>query len=292
MLKGIIPELESTLSALSTNMVDGSLKDFHEDSVILGKELSKALGASIGDKVRIVSIQTSLTPLGAVPRYRAFTVSGLFESGLYDLDSTWVYVPLPAAQRLFGLSDVVSTIEVKVNDIYQAKAIGQKIVDRIGGDFEFTDWMTMNQSIFQALQLERIVTLITIGLIVLVAALNIVATLIMMVLEKTRDIAILMSMGATKDNIRRIFILQGVIIGVIGTVLGVAIGQTVCRIADSYHLIRLAPDIYSIAYVPFKAAPLDSAIVATLAVLISFIATLYPSAAASKLQPVEALRYE
>ena len=292
MLKGIIPELESTLSALSTNMVDGSLKDFHEDSVILGKELSKALGASIGDKVRIVSIQTSLTPLGAVPRYRAFTVSGLFESGLYDLDSTWVYVPLPAAQRLFGLSDVVSTIEVKVNDIYQAKAIGQKIVDRIGGDFEFTDWMTMNQSIFQALQLERIVTLITIGLIVLVAALNIVATLIMMVLEKTRDIAILMSMGATKDNIRRIFILQGVIIGVIGTVLGVAIGQTVCRIADSYHLIRLAPDIYSIAYVPFKAAPLDSAIVATLAVFISFIATLYPSAAASKLQPVEALRYE
>jgi len=291
-LKGIIPEFESPLSALSTNMVDGSLKDFHEDSIILGKELSKALGVSKGDKVKVVSIETSLTPLGAVPRYRAFTVSGLFESGLYDLDSTWVYVPLPAAQRLFGLTDEVSTIEVKVNDIYQAKAIGQKIVDRIGGNFEFTDWMTMNQSIFQALQLERIVTLITIGLIVLVAALNIVATLIMMVLEKTRDIAILMSMGATKDNIRRIFILQGVIIGVIGTVLGVAIGQTVCRIADSYHLIRLAPDIYSIAYVPFKAAPLDSAIVATLAVLISFIATLYPSAAASKLQPVEALRYE
>ena len=291
-LKGIIPEFESPLSALSTNMVDGSLKDFHDDSIILGKELSKALGVSKGDKVKVVSIETSLTPLGAVPRYRAFTVSGLFESGLYDLDSTWVYVPLPAAQRLFGLTDEVSTIEVKVNDIYQAKAIGQKIVDRIGGNFEFTDWMTMNQSIFQALQLERIVTLITIGLIVLVAALNIVATLIMMVLEKTRDIAILMSMGATKDNIRRIFILQGVIIGVIGTLLGVAIGQTVCRIADSYHLIRLAPDIYSIAYVPFKAAPLDSAIVATLAVLISFIATLYPSAAASKLQPVEALRYE
>ena len=291
-LKGIIPEFESPLSALSTNMVDGSLKDFREDSIILGKELSKALGISKGDKVKVVSIETSLTPLGAVPRYRTFTVSGLFESGLYDLDSTWVYVPLPAAQRLFGLSDEVSTIEVKVSDIYQAKAIGQKVVDRIGGNFEFTDWMTMNQSIFQALQLERIVTLITIGLIVLVAALNIVATLIMMVLEKTRDIAILMSMGATKDNIRRIFILQGVIIGVIGTVLGVAIGQVVCRIADSWHLIRLAPDIYSIAYVPFKAAPLDSAIVATLAVFISFIATLHPSAAASKLQPVEALRYE
>src|SRR5204863_1572165 len=135
---------------------------------------------------------------------------GLFESGLYDLDSTWAYVPLSAAQRLFGLGDVVSTIEVRVDDIYQAKPIGQKIVDRLGGDFDFTDWMTMNQSIFQALRLERLVTMITIGLIVLVAALNIVATLIMMVLEKTRDIAILLSMGATKDNIRRIFILQGV----------------------------------------------------------------------------------
>ena len=291
-VKGILPEMEKPLSALSTNMVDGSLKDFGEDSVILGKELSKTLGTVHGDKVKIVSIETSLTPLGAVPRYRAFQVTGLFESGLYDLDSTWAYVPLRAAQRLFGLSDVVSTIEVRVNDIYQAKTIGRKIIEHIGSDFDFTDWMTMNQSIFQALRLERLVTLITIGLIVLVAALNIVATLIMMVLEKTRDIAILMSMGATKDNIRRIFILQGVIIGAIGTTFGVLIGQTLCRIADKYHVISLAPDVYSIAYVPFKAAAFDSAIVAVLAVLISFVATLYPSAAASKLQPVEALRYE
>jgi lipoprotein-releasing system permease protein len=291
-VKGIIPEMEKPLSALSANMVDGSLKDFGDDGVILGKELSKTLGAFHGDRVKIVSIETVLTPLGAVPRSRTFKVTGLFESGLYEIDSTWAYLPLNAAQRLFGFGDVVSTIEVRVNDIYQAKAIGQKIIDRIGGDYDFTDWMTMNQSIFQALRLERLVTMITIGLIVLVAALNIVATLIMMVLEKTRDIAILLSMGATKDNIRRIFILQGVIIGAIGTTLGVVVGQTVCRIADKYHLISLAPDVYSIAYVPFKAAALDSAIVAAMAVLISFVATLYPSAAASKLQPVEALRYE
>jgi lipoprotein-releasing system permease protein len=152
--------------------------------------------------------------------------------------------------------------------------------------------MTSNETIFQALRLEYIVTFITIGLIVLVAALNIIATLIMMVLEKTRDIAILMSMGATNDNIRRIFILQGVIIGVVGTVCGVVVGQVICFFADKYHLIRLAPEVYTIAYVPFKAAALDSVIVAVSAVLVSFLATLYPSAAAAKLQPVEALRYE
>lgn len=291
-IKGIIPEMEKPLSALSSNMVDGSLKDFGDDSVILGKELAKTLGTFHGDRVKVVSIETSLTPLGPAPRSRALKVTGMFESGLYDLDSTWAYVPLSIAQRLFGLNDVVSTIEVRVNDIYQARVIGQRIVDKLGVGYDFTDWMTMNASIFQALRLERLVTMITIGLIVMVAALNIVATLIMMVLEKTRDIAILLSMGATKDNIRRIFILQGVIIGAVGTIIGVIIGQILCYFADKYHLISLAPDVYSIAYVPFKAAALDSVIVAVMAVLISFVATLYPSAAASRLQPVEALRYE
>jgi lipoprotein-releasing system permease protein len=192
-----------------------------------------------------------------------------------------------------GTDDVVNTIEVKVDEIYEARVIGQRIVEQVGdNNLGFTDWIQMNQSTFQALRLERLVMFLTIGLIVLVAALNIVATLIMMVLEKTRDIAILMSMGATKDNIRRIFILQGVVIGVVGTAFGVMIGQIVARLADKYHLVALAPDFYSIAYVPFRAQPLDSAIVALSAILISFLATLYPSAAASKLQPVEALRYE
>ena len=280
------------MSALSENMIEGSLKEFTENSIIIGKELASSLGTFKGDRVKIVSGETRLTPLGGVPRTRSFQVSGLFSSGLYDYDTSWVYVPIAAAQRLLGLNDVASTIEVKVGDIYQARVIGRKIIDRFGSNLEFTDWMTMNQSIFQALRLERLVTAITIGLIVLVAALNIVATLIMMVLEKTRDIAILMSMGATKDKIRGIFILQGVIIGVIGTFCGVVIGQTVCYFADKYHLIGLAPDVYTIAYVPFRAEPVDSIIVAVSAVLISFLATLYPSAAASRLQPVEALRYE
>ncbi len=291
-LKGILPEMETRMSALSENMIEGSLKEFTENSIVIGKELASSLGTFKGDRVKIVSGETRLTPLGGVPRTRSFQVTGLFSAGLYDYDSSWVYVPIAAAQRLLGLNDVASTIEVKVGDIYQARVIGRKIIDRVGSNLEFTDWMTMNQSIFQALRLERLVTAITIGLIVLVAALNIVATLIMMVLEKTRDIAILMSMGATKDKIRGIFILQGVIIGVIGTFCGVVVGQTVCYFADKYHLIGLAPDVYTIAYVPFRAEPVDSIIVAVSAVLISFLATLYPSAAASRLQPVEALRYE
>jgi lipoprotein-releasing system permease protein len=291
-LKGIIPEMESRLSALSSNMVEGSLNDFHDDSIIIGKELATSLGTFKGDRLRITSVETRLTPVGAVPRYRIFEVAGVFSSGLYDYDNSWVYVPLATAQSLIGSGDVAKTIEVKVDDIYQAKTIGQMLVQSEGRDLDFTDWMTMNKSIFQALRLERVVMFITIGLIVLVAALNIVATLIMMVLEKTRDIAILMSMGATSDNVRRVFILQGVIIGVIGTLFGVGIGQIACRLADRYHLISLAPDVYTIAYVPFKAAPVDSVIVAVAAIVISFLATLYPSAAASKLQPVEALRYE
>jgi len=188
------------------------------------------------------------------------------------------------------VGDLAQVVDVKVNDIYRAKEIGQDLVKRLGDSFDFTDWMSLNQSILQALRLEKVVMFITIGLIVLVAALNIVSTLIMMVLEKTRDIAILLSMGATGENIRRIFILQGVIIGVVGTISGVILGQIICHIADKYHLISLAADVYTISYVPFKAAPLDSVIVAASAILISFLATLYPSAAASKLQPVEALR--
>jgi len=291
-MKGVIPDLESRISALSSNIVEGSLKDFGQDAIVIGEELSRYLGVFVGDPVQIISATTTLTPMGAMPRPLTFKVVAIFSSGLYDLDSTWVYVPISDAQRLLRTGDVASSIEVKVNDIYQASVIGKTIVDKLGGGLVFEDWMELNQSIFHALRLEKVVMFITIGLIVIVAALNIVATLIMMVLEKTRDIAILMSMGATPENIRRVFILQGVVIGIVGTAIGVVLGHTISFFADKYHLISLAPDVYTIAYVPFRPEIMDTLVVAAAAVLISFVATLYPSSAASRLQPVEALRYE
>jgi lipoprotein-releasing system permease protein len=291
-LKGIIPEMESRLSALSQNLVQGNLKSFDDDSIVIGQELANRLGSFAGDHVRILSAETRLTPVGPVTRNRTFKVVAIFSSGLFDYDSRWVYVSMPASQRLLGVADVASMIEVKVDDIYQANAIGHRIAEKIGGDLDFADWMSQNRSIFQALRLERLVMFITIGLIVMVAALNIVATLIMMVLEKTRDIAILLSMGAAPSQIRRIFILQGVVIGVIGTLAGVVVGNVACYVADTYRLISLAPDVYTIAYVPFRPNLMDSLIVALSAILISFLATLYPSSAAARLQPVEALRYE
>src|SRR5262249_54318713 len=172
-LKGIVPEMESRVSALSQNMVEGSLNDFQDDSIIIGKELSKTLGSFLGDRLKVVSVGTRSTPLGLMPRNRSLQVTGIFGSGLYDYDSGWAYIPLATAQRLIGVGDVANVIEVKINDIYQAKAIGQKIIARLGDTFDFNDWVTMNDTIFQALSLERLVTFITIGLIVVVAALNI-----------------------------------------------------------------------------------------------------------------------
>lgn len=244
----------------------------------------------------MISAETTSTPTRQMQRTSTFTVTAIFSSGLYDLDNSWAYVPLSRAQWLKAIGpDIVPSIDGKIRDedLDRAPEIGEAIVEQLGKDhFDATNWKELNRSIFNALKLERIVMFLTIGLIVLVAALNIVAMLTMMVLEKTRDIAILLSMGATAQQIRGIFVWQGVIIGVVGTFIGVILGHVISFLADKYHLVRLAPDVYTIAYVPFRANFLDSVIIAALAILISFLATLYPSAAASKLQPVEALRYE
>jgi lipoprotein-releasing system permease protein len=295
-LKGILPESETRMSALAQNIVKGDIAKFNEDSIIVGRELADSLGIEVGDDVDVISADTISTPTGSKQRSSRFTLAAIFSSGLYDLDNSWAYVPLSRAQWLMAIgTDVVPSIDGKVRDedLDRAPEIAQSVVDKLGKEhFDSTNWKELNRSIFNALKLERIVMFLTIGLIVLVAALNIVAMLTMMVLEKTRDIAILLSMGATAQQIRRIFVWQGVIIGVVGTSFGLILGHLISFFADKYHLVRLAPDVYTIAYVPFRANLLDSVIIAVSAILISFLATLYPSAAAAKLQPVEALRYE
>ncbi len=258
----------------------------------MGKDLSDQLGASVGSVITVTSPQGELTPFGIVPKYKRFKVVGIFSSGFFDYDSSWAFIRLSDAQRLFDLSDVVSVLEFKVDDIYKAGEIGRQLEAEAGKGFMSTNWMEQNHALFHALRLERVVTFITIGLIVFVAALNILISLIMMVMEKTRDIAVLVSMGAKRRQIRRIFIFQGMLIGVIGTVIGLIAGYAISWAAGTYHLVSLSAEVYSIDYVPFAMRVQDGILVALVAIGVSFVATLYPSWSAASVLPAEALRYE
>lgn len=260
--------------------------------IILGKDMADSLGATVGSVVLVTSPQGELTPFGLVPKYSRFRVSGILSSGFFDYDNTWALARLSDTQHLFGLDDEVAAIEFKVDDIYKAGAIAQSIEQAAGKGFMTTNWMEQNKAIFRALKLERLVTFITIGLIVFVAALNILISLIMMVMEKTRDIAVLMSMGTRKSQIRRIFIAQGLLIGVIGTGIGLVIGYTLSWAGSRYHLLALAPEVYSINYVPFAPRAVDGILVALVAIGISLVATIYPSWSAARVLPAESLRYE
>jgi lipoprotein-releasing system permease protein len=314
-LKGIVPQDERTVSDLLDSVKKGSADalDEHptqsptgaptgEDTassqvvslppIILGKDMADQLGAPVGSLVTVTSPQGELTPFGIVPKYKRFKIAGVFESGFYDYDSNWAFIRLSDAQKLFDLGDVISVLEFKVDDIYKAPEIAQQLEADAGKGFMSTNWMEQNRALFRALRLERVVTFITIGLIVFVAALNILISLIMMVMEKTRDIAVLVSMGAKKRQIRRIFIYQGLLIGVIGTVLGLIAGFGLSWAGGHYHLVSLSAEVYSIDYVPFAPRAVDGLLVAIVAIGISFIATLYPSWSAAKVLPAEALRYE
>src|ERR1700678_3024157 len=274
-----------------------SLADVHArvaamPPIILGKDMADNLGATVGSVVLVTSPQGELTPFGMVPKYSRFRVVGIFSSGFYDYDSSWAFTRLADAQRLFGLGDLISVIEFKVDDIYQAGEVSRELEDAAGKGFMATNWMEQNQALFHALRLERLVTFITIGLIVFVAALNILISLIMMVMEKTKDIAVLMSMGTRKAQVRNIFIAQGVLIGVIGTAIGLLLGYAISYAGGHYHIISLSPEVYSIDYVPFAPRPMDGLLVAFVSIGVSFIATLYPSWSAARTLPAEALRYE
>ena len=260
--------------------------------IVLGKDMAADLGATVNSVVLVTSPQGELTPFGMVPKYIRFRVAGIFDSGFYDYDSSWGFIRLSDAQQLFGLGDVVSVLEFKIDDIYSAPQVAKQIESAAGKGFMATQWMEQNKSLFRALRLERLVTFITIGLIVFVAALNILISLTMMVMEKTKDIAVLMSMGAKKAQIRRIFMLQGVLVGVVGTLLGLILGYGVSWAGAHYRLISLSAEVYSIDYVPFAPHLMDGAIVALIAFAVSFLATLYPSSSAARILPAEALRYE
>jgi lipoprotein-releasing system permease protein len=260
--------------------------------IILGKDLAEEIGATVGSVVLVTSPQGELTPFGMVPKYIRFHVAGIFNSGFFDYDSSWAFIRLSDAQQLFGLGDVISVIQFKLDDIYLAGDVARALEQTAGHGFMATSWMEQNKPLFRALRLERVVTFITIGLIVFVAALNILISLIMMVMEKTKDIAVLMSLGTRRKQIRRVFIAQGVLIGVIGTAIGLVLGYAISWAGGHYHFISLSPEVYSIDYVPFAPRLIDGAIVALVSIGISFVATIYPSWSAARILPAEALRYE
>jgi lipoprotein-releasing system permease protein len=260
--------------------------------ILLGKDMADQLGASVGSIVLVTSPQGELTPFGMVPKYSRFRVAGIFDSGFYDYDLSWSFVRLSDAQRLFALDDVIQILEFKVDDIYKAAEIGRQLEDAAGAGFQTTNWMEQQKALFHALKTERLVTFITVGLIVFVAALNILISLVMMVMEKTRDIAVLMSMGTRKAQVRKIFIAQGALIGVVGTVIGLVLGYALSWTGGHYHLFSLSPEVYSIDYVPFAPRISDGVLVAIVAIGTSLVATIYPSWSAAKILPAEALRYE
>ena len=296
-LKGIEPDREKDVGTFLRQLQEGSLAGLSQtfpsaDPIIIGKDLATALGAYVGDTLQVTSPQGYLTPLEVVPKFRHFRVVGIFNSGFYDFDSTWALTNLRAAQKLFDLPDMVSIIEFKIDDIYQAPQVAEVIRSQAGEGYDSTTWIEQNHSLFSALRIERLVTVLTIGLIVVVAALNIFIALVMMVMEKNRDIAVLRSMGARKRQVWAVFTLHGVAIGGLGTALGLILGYGFSWLGNTYKLIPLQADVYALSSVPFHAHPLDGVWIAAAALTISFLATLYPSLSAARLNPVEILRYE
>jgi lipoprotein-releasing system permease protein len=260
--------------------------------ILLGNDLAQTVGATIGDKVTLISPQGEMTPYGVIPKWTPFRLAGTFHSGFYQYDSSTGFVRLADAQRLFHEPDVLSVISFKVDNLDRAPEIGREIEQAAGKGFQTTNWMEQNRELFKALKLEQYVTFIVIALIVIVAALNILIALTMMVMEKTRDIAVMMSFGVDPAQVRRIFMMQGLLISLIGTAIGLVLGYLASWAGGHYHFIRLSAEVYSIDTLPFAPRPLDGVIVSAVAVGISLLATLYPSQTAARILPAEALRYE
>jgi lipoprotein-releasing system permease protein len=303
-IKGIDPDQVGKVTELAHNMKAGRLQDLKGGSdspgVILGAELAKHLGVTLNDAIQVISPLGTITPMGMMPKMKRFRVVGIFYSGMYEYDNTMAYVSLESAQKFFGMGARVTGIEIKTNDIYKVKEIGKEIRQKLGFPFWTKDWMEMNRNLFSALKLEKIAMFIILVLIVLVAAFNIISTLIMVVMEKHKDIAILKSMGAPSKGILRIFIIEGGVIGIVGTVFGTILGlgaafnleKITGFVENLFGFKILSSDVYYIDKLPSQVNPMDVGLIVITAILISLLATLYPSWRASRLDPAEALRYE
>jgi lipoprotein-releasing system permease protein len=296
-LRGLDPKTAGTVIRIESMIRDASLEVLKSSAdeprgIILGSELSRQLGALPGDTVIVVSPIGKLTPLGRVAHEARFQVRAIFESGMYDYDSSLMYLSLPDAQAFLSLEGEVTGIELRVKDVDESDTIAVSVQRKLGYPYWTKDWKMMNKSLFSALKLEKVTMFIILIMIVLVGALNIISSLVMLVMEKTRDIAILRTMGASSKSIMRIFIYQGLFVGLVGTALGIVSGSMLCHLLARYKFIKLPPDVYYLTTLPVRMEWFDIVLIAVAAVVISFLATIFPSFQASKVNPVEALRYE
>lgn len=292
-LKGIDFELEKKSSAWLQKLERGGIPSSSpREGILLGREIAFNVGAGIGDVVTVLAPSSRLSPIGLLPKTKRFVVTGIFVTGLYEFDSSTALISLASAQKFFGLDEKISTIQIRIEDIFEAPQIADRIREILPATAYVTTWMELNKSLFSALKLEKNIMFLTIALIVLVAALNIIATLILMVMEKTRDIGILIALGATSQNIKKIFFLQGAMIGVIGTFVGVTLGLVWCWLANTFKLIKVPVDIYQISFVPFHLRPFDLLMIVGVTLMISLLSTLFPSQRASRVDPAIALKYE
>ena len=296
-LRGVDPKSAARVVSFESMVKEGSLSSLDEPekgvpSMIIGSELAKQLGAATGSLVTVISPEGKLTPLGRTPNTKRFKVTGIFDSGMYEYDASMVYISLGEAQRFLALGDNVTGLEVKVTEVNQSDVIAKKIQKALGYPYWTKDWKLMNRSLFSALKLEKLTMFVILTMIVLVGALNIISTLVMVVMEKTRDVAILRAMGASAKSIMSIFMFQGILVGVIGTIAGLSSGLGICHLLSRYKFISLPADVYYISKLPVQVVLSDVATVAAAAVVISFLATLYPAWYASRLNPVESFRYE
>jgi len=295
-IKGIRVDRGAPLPDPLVHLKAGSIENLRDagglPEIILGSKLAEAIGAVVNKRVMLLIPYGEMTPLGYRPSFLPFLVAGTFETGFYEADYSWAFASLGTVQKVYSLEDVVNSIDLKLDDVYKAPLVEREAEKIIPSNLVAVTWEEQNASILEALEIEKLVTVITVGLIQLVAALNILVALVMMVMEKQRDIAVLMSMGARARQIRNIFMFEGALIGTVGTAIGLAVGYTLCYLADHYHWIKLNEQVYNLPYVPFNTQWTDGVWIAAAAMAVSLIATLYPARSATRIAPVEALRYE